>query len=130
MAYAHDFRDLEVWQRAHALTLAIYSASALFPGAARFGLTAQRRRAVSSIPTNIAEGKSRSGSKPFAAFVDVAAGSAAEVDYLLLLAHDLGYLPPGQLEALQSETVRIRRMLGGLLTRLRNAEEERRRPRK
>ena len=122
MTYTHDFRDLEVWQRAHALTLGVYSASRSFPGAERFGLTSQLRRAASSIPTNIAEGKSRSGSKPFAAFVDIAAGSAAEVDYLLLLAHDLGYLSSARLEALQSEAMRIRRMLGGLLTRLRSAE--------
>ena len=124
MTYTHDFRDLEVWQRAHALTLGVYEASRSFPGAKRFGLTSQLRRAASSIPTNIAEGKSRSGSKPFAAFVDIAAGSAAEVDYLLLLAHDLGYLSSAQLEALQSEAMRIRRMLGGLLTRLRSAEEK------
>ena len=124
MTFTHDFRDLEVWQRAHALTLAVYGATRSFPTAEKFGLTAQLRRAVSSIPTNIAEGKARSGSKPFAAFVDVAAGSAAEVDYLLLLSHDLGYLAPGPMEELQSEAMRIRRMLSGLRAKLRSAEEK------
>ena len=124
MSFTHDFRDLEVWQRAHALTLAIYGTTRSFPPAEKFGLTAQLRRSASSIPTNIAEGKARSGSKPFAAFVDIAAGSAAEVDYLLLLSHDLGYLATEQCEELQSEAMRIRRMLSGLRAKLRSAEEK------
>ena len=124
MAFARDFRDLEVWRRAHALTLAIYRSTATFPDGERFGLTSQLRRSTASISTNIAEGKARSGSKPFAAFIDIAAGSAAEVDYLLLLAHDLGYLPSEQLAVLGDEIDQIRRMLSGLRASLRATAAE------
>ncbi|HMO84838.1 MAG TPA: four helix bundle protein [Lacipirellulaceae bacterium] len=88
-----DFRNLKVWEKSHALTLDVYRHSRGFPSDERFGLTSQLRRACSSVPANLAEGCTRGGDLDFARFVNIAAGSASETDYHLLLARDLGYLP-------------------------------------
>ena len=113
-----DYTRLNVWQRAHALTLAVYKATERFPSIERYGLTAQLRRAVASIPTNVAEGSARRSDPVFNNFLDVARGSASEVGYQLLLARDLGYLPASTYEALSAECVEIARMLMGLRRRL------------
>ncbi len=86
-----EFRELKVWQKAHRLTLEAYQASATFPREELFGLTSQVRRAASSIPANIAEGCGRGGGD-LVRFCELAAGSASELEYHLILAHDLGYL--------------------------------------
>ncbi|MCH8815844.1 MAG: four helix bundle protein, partial [Chloroflexi bacterium] len=71
---------------AHQLALAVYQATKAFPDDERYGLTAQMRRAAPSIPTNIAEGCGRNTEADFARFLQIAAGSASEVEYQLLLA--------------------------------------------
>ena len=109
-----DFQDLAVWQRAHALTLQVLRATAGFPRELRFELTSQLRRAVVSIPSNIAEGHARRASRAFASFLDIAVGSAAETTYLLLLARDLGHLPREDYAPLAQEAVELRRMLSAL----------------
>ena len=81
-----DFHKLKVWQKAHRLTLAVYSATQKFPVEERYGLKAQLRRATASIPTNIAEGCGRFTDPDRARFISIAAGSATEVEYLLMLA--------------------------------------------
>lgn len=86
-----DFRQLKVWAKAHSLTLAVYRATAAFPREEQYGLTSQLRRAAASIPTNLAEGCGRYGDAELARFVGIAAGSASEVEYLLMLARDLKY---------------------------------------
>ena len=108
---ARDFRKIMAWQRAHAMTLRIYRATSEFPGDERFGLVSQIRRACASIPTNLAEGCGRSTNKELARFIDIATGSASEVEYQLLLAKDLGYLPKDQHTDLSTEIIEIRRML-------------------
>jgi len=117
---ARDFRKIAAWQRAHALTLRVYQATSCFPDHERYGLVSQLRRACSSIPTNVAEGCGRGTSKELARFVDIATGSASEVEYQLLLARDLGYLSSEQHKPLEAETVEIRRMLLAFNTRLRS----------
>ena len=87
-----DFHKLGIWQRSHQLTLDVYRASKVFPKDELFGLTSQIRRAASSVPTNIAEGCGRASNKDFAHFLQIAIGSASEVEYELLLAHDLEYI--------------------------------------
>ena len=106
-----DFHKLIIWQRSHQLALKIYSISKLFPKDELFGLTSQIRRAVSSIPTNIAEGCGRASNKGFAHFLQIAIGSAAEVEYELLLAHDLNYINDDDYQALTEETVAVRKMI-------------------
>ena len=86
------FTDLKAWQRSHALVLEIYRLSSGFPPAERFGLTCQLRRAAASVPTNIAEGSKLRGNQEYARFLNIAEGSLAETEYLMVLSRDLGYL--------------------------------------
>ena len=109
-----DYRNLDVWKRAHSAVLAIYRATQTFPSEERFGLCSQIRRAAVSVPANIAEGRSRLTPRAFSAFLDNAGGSAAEVSYLLLLSHDLGFLDASKYSPLASEIEEIRRMVAGL----------------
>lgn len=87
------FTDLQVWQKGHVLALKIYRISQAFPADERFGLTSQLRRAAVSVAANIAEGSKRRTRQEYARFLNVAEGSVAEVEYLLILARDLSYLP-------------------------------------
>lgn len=87
-----DFKKLKVWQKAHQLTLAIYETTHAFPRTEQYSLTAQMRRCVVSIPSNIAEGTGRGSKADFARFLQIALGSASELEYQILLARDLGYM--------------------------------------
>jgi four helix bundle protein len=89
---ARDPSKLDVYHRAHALVLGTYALTARLPANERFGLQAQLRRAVVSIPTNIVEGSARRSTADYARFVEIALGSAMEVRYLLRLLTDLGFL--------------------------------------
>ena len=106
-----DFHKLGIWQRSHQLTLDVYKMSKSFPKDELFGLTSQIRRAASSIPTNIAEGCGRASNKDCAHFLQIAIGSASEVEYELLLAHDLEYINDEAFNKLTSETIAIRKMI-------------------
>ena len=106
-----DFHNLLIWKRSYQLTLDIYKVSQSFPKEELFGLTSQIRRAVSSVPTNIAEGSGRNSNKDFAHFLQIAIGSASEVEYELLLAHDLQYINKDEYERLINEMVAIRKMI-------------------
>jgi four helix bundle protein len=114
-----DFRDLQVWQKAHQTTLSIYRESKRFPEDERFGLTSQLRRAASSIGANLAEGCVRGSDADFARFVQIALGSASEVECHLLLARDLGYLAPAEYEPLNAAMQEVKRMLAALAKTLR-----------
>ncbi|HXE89668.1 MAG TPA: four helix bundle protein [Terriglobales bacterium] len=113
-----DFRQLRVWDKAHRLTLAIYPATAKFPAEERYGLTAQLRRCSASIGANIAEGCGRSGDGNFQRFLDVAMGSANELDYHLLLARDLKYLEATAYEQLNRQSFEVKRMLSTLIRKV------------
>ena len=112
-----DFRELKVWEKAHRLALAVYKVTASFPDQERFGLISQTRRATVSIAANIAEGCGRGSDADFGRFLQMAMGSASEVEYLLLLARDLGYLARMHGE-LEDQTTEIKRMLAALIRRL------------
>ena len=113
-----DFRNLKVWQKAHALTLGIYRVTAAFPKVEMFGLASQVRRAAYSVPTNIAEGCCRGSDADFSRFLQIAMGSASEVEYQLLLAHDLQYLRADEYTQLQQGTTEVKRMLVALIQKL------------
>jgi len=87
-----DFHNLNVWKNSHTLTLGIYKATKAFPKHELFGLTSQIQRAAVSIPANIAEGCGKATDADFARYVQISMGSSSELEYLLLLAHDLDYL--------------------------------------
>jgi four helix bundle protein len=108
------FRKLIVWQRAHQLVLQVYKFTEKFPKHEMFGLTSQIRRAMVSVPANIAEGYAAGGKGQFGRYLDIAQGSLAEVEYYLILAQDLNYLTQPQYE--QAESVRAE--TGFLLHRL------------
>jgi len=102
---------LKVWVKAHRLALAVYKATVSFPDQERYGLISQTRRATVSIAANIAEGCGRGGDADFGRFLQMAMGSASEVEYLLLLARDLGYLAAGSHGELEDQTTEVKRML-------------------
>ena len=113
-----DFRSLVTWQKGHALVLSVYRQTRSFPNEEKYGLTSQLRRATLSIATNLAEGCGRGSDADFGRFVQMAMGSASEVEYLLLAARDLGYLDDKIHRDLTDKTVEIKRMLAALLKRL------------
>ena len=92
MAGKRPHYKLEAWKQAMALVSAIYRVTQEFPKDEIFGLTSQLRRAAVSVPSNIAEGAARHGSKEFAQFLNIAIGSISEIETQLLIAVDLGYL--------------------------------------
>ena len=113
-----DFRKLKIWQRSHNLTLDVYKTTANFPKEERYGLTSQLRRACASVPTNIAEGSAMSSDREFARYVEIAAGSASETEYLLFLARDLRIIAEESYRTLASEITQLRKMLNTFKRRL------------
>jgi four helix bundle protein len=113
-----DFRDLQVWQKAHQLTLMVYRLTASFPRDERYGLTSQLRRSSSSIAANLAEGCGRNGDAELARFCSIAMGSASELEYHLLLARDLNLVNTADYTALAQQTSEIKRMLTGFQQKL------------
>ena len=108
-----DFRKIQVWEKAHRFALQIYKVTSAFPKDELYGLTSQMRRASASIPSNIAEGCGRDTQAKLARFVHIAGGSASELEYQLILAHDLGYIDDEIYPKLNSEINEIKRMLNG-----------------
>ena len=109
-----NFRDLQVWRKAHGITLQIYRLTASFPKEELFGLTSQMRRCSASIAANIAEGCGRRGNAEFHRFLQIAAGSASELEYHSLLAHDLGYFDHERYEELNAAVEEVKKMLASL----------------
>lgn len=96
----YRFKDLEVWKLSRVFCSDIYKATSLFPDYERFGITNQLRRAAVSIPSNIAEGCSRSSNKDFSRFLEIAIGSAFEIETQLLISCDLGFIDEKNLQHL------------------------------
>ena len=112
-----DYKDLPAWRLSRALVSDIYLLTKNFPEDERFGLTNQIRRAVVSIPSNIAEGYNRRSDKEFAHFLKIAKGSAAEVETQLILSFDLGYITTKESEMFLKAVDDIIRILGALITK-------------
>ncbi len=112
------FRQLKVWEKAHALTLDVYHATRTFPRDELYGLTAQMRRAAASVPANIAEGCCRGSKRDVSRFLWNALGSASELEYHLLLASDLKLVDEVALHRLDKRVAEVKRMLTGLIKRL------------
>ncbi len=113
-----DFKDLRVWVKAHALTLAVYQETRSFPKEEMYGLTGQLRRASASVGANIAEGCGRRSDAEMRRFVQIARGSANEVEYHLLLAKDLNLLTAVEHKDLEAKILEIQRMLASLVQSL------------
>lgn len=119
-----DFYKLKVWERSHRLTLSIYLHTKDFPKDELYGLTNQMRRASSSIPTNIAEGCGHDSQAEFTRFLLMAMGSSSELEYQLILSHDLQYIDDKIFLELSSELNEVRRMLNSLIQKVKRDREE------
>lgn len=116
-----DFRKYGVWEQSHKLVLELYRLTKSFPVDEKFGLVAQIRRAVVSVPTNICEGCGKTSEKDFARFLGISFGSCQEVEYLTLLSRDLGFMDIYSYDLIQSEITSIKKQLYHLIKKL-NAE--------
>ncbi len=113
-----NFKNLTVWSKAHELTLKIYERTRNFPREEIYGLTSQMRRASASIGANIAEGCGRRSDPEMKRFVQIARGSANELEYHLLLAKDLHFMAPEEFKQFEGMVLEIQRMLASLAQRL------------
>ena len=113
-----DFKDLVVWTKAHHLTLAVYRQTRTFPKEEMYGLTSQVRRASASIGANIAEGCGRRSDAEMKRFLQIARGSANELECHLLLAKDLQFLGSDEFRSLEEKILEVQRMLASLVQRL------------
>ena len=120
-----DHKDLIVWQKSMELTRIIYTLTKRFPQGEIFGLTNQIRRAVDSIPSNIAEGFGRNSDKQFIHFLKIAKGSAAELETQLLISRDLSYLTAKDAKSTLALYDEIARMLGALIRNIEKRVEKR-----
>ena len=116
---ALHFQELQVWQKAHRLTLEIYKTTRKFPEDERFGLVNQVRRSASSICSNLAEGYKKT-TKDFIRYIDIAEGSLEETKYHLILSRDLNYCSLSDFERIYEQACEIGRMLNGLKRGLKN----------
>ncbi len=114
-----DFRKIQVWQKAHELTLAAYKATSSFPREEMYGLTSQIRRAATSVPTNIAEGCGRGTVKELSHFCQIAMGSASELEYQFLLAKDHRFIDEVTYESLDTKVTEVKKMLSRFIVALR-----------
>jgi four helix bundle protein len=107
----HRYKDLDIWKLSRLFCSSIYAVTANFPENEKFGITNQLRRASISIPSNIAEGSSRSSNKEFARFLEIAIGSNFEIETQLLISFDLGYIDQSKLDGLLNEVAIIIKMI-------------------
>lgn len=113
-----DYRKLSVWRKAHCLVLSVYASVSYLQKPDAWALRDQMLRAAVSVPANIAEGAGRGTDKDFRRFLWHSLGSANELEYDLLLARDLGFLPAAVHSRLTADVEEVRRMLSGLVQRL------------
>ena len=113
-----DFKKLQVWQKAHALSLAVDRISTQMRGARYSSLRSQIFRAAMSIPANIAEGRRQKSEKEFARFLGYALNSSSELEYHLIVGRDTRAIPESDFVCLVTQTITVRKMLHGLMKRL------------
>jgi len=118
MSQVRSYRDLQVWQRAMDVAVAVYDLTRSYPRDELFGLTSQSRRAASSIAANIAEGYGRASKPSYLSFLRIARGSLEELETHLMLAERVGITNAGATGRLLEQTDELGRMLHGLITRV------------
>lgn len=117
MAKIKRYEDLIAWQQAYEIVIRIYQRTKSFPKEEQYGLTQQIRRAAVSVPSNIAEGFGRHSRPDYLRFLDMARGSAYELQTQMRIAHDLGYVNDSEL---MDKIEELERVLNGLIRSLRN----------
>lgn len=111
-----DFRDLQIWQKSKALCIDLYRLTNTFPDHEKFGIVGQIRRAAVSVPSNISEGHGRSSDADFARFLYISLGSIKELETLLEISSELGYVDSN--EDLLVRLIEISKMIASLLSSL------------
>ena len=114
-----NYHQLSVWRKAHAIALNVHRLTQAIPREGNSGLVGQVRRAALSIPSNIAEGATRGSDKDFVKFLQIALASAAEVEYQLEFAAAASLVPAIEFRIRQQELIEVRKMLAGLIKRIR-----------
>lgn len=109
---------IAAWRKAKTFAVGVYKATANFPREELYGITSQLRRAAVSVPANIAEGKARGTDKDYVRFLYIARGSCAELETLLEISRELGYLHDVSFKHLDSEVREVSRMVNGLIKSL------------
>jgi four helix bundle protein len=116
-----NYKNYKVWQKAHSLVFDIYKEVNNFPNDEKFNLISQIRRATISIPTNIAEGCGRETQKELVRFLYISSGSAHELDYLILVSSELGFISKEKTKYLLGEIDEIKKMLAALITKIKSS---------
>ncbi|HEX8494490.1 MAG TPA: four helix bundle protein [Pyrinomonadaceae bacterium] len=117
-----SYQELIVWQKAMNLVESIYQISGRFPKDEIYGLTSQLRRAVISVPSNIAEGQGRNSTKEFLHHLSIAYGSFMETETQLQISGRLGYLQDAETTRLLEQTAEVARLINGLSRALLNKQ--------
>ena len=115
---AGSYRDLEAWKKSMRLASTVYRVTASWPAEERYGLTGQIRRAATSVPSNVAEGQGRMGKAEMRHHLSIAHGSLCEVETLLYLSSDIGFLDPTERDGLLTDTNEVGRILRGFIMSL------------
>lgn len=114
----HNYKELEIWKASLSICTPIYRMTKKFPDDEKFGLVSQVRRAAVSVPSNIAEGSSRTSDKDFVRFLEYSLGSCREIETQVLIAQNLGYTNPDEITVLLKELYRIMVMLNNFIKKL------------
>ena len=114
----HKYKELKVWQKARVLVKEIYKVTPKFPKEEVYGLTSQIKRSCISIPSNIAEGAGRKSQNDFLRFLDIANGSAFELETQIILAFDLEFISKKELDSIIDDVTEIQKMIYGLKNKL------------
>jgi four helix bundle protein len=115
MTIVRSYKDLKVWQVGCELVKSVYKVSSLFPREELYGLAQQIRRAVVSVPSNIAEGYGRGSSSDYLRFLRIARGSSYEVETQLILGRNLDFCDDNQYQSISAQIVECSKMLQGLI---------------
>ncbi len=117
-----NYKKLKVWKKSHLITLTIYKLTSDFPDSERYGLISQMRRAASSVPMNIAEGAQSISDQMFIKHLGIARGSAAELEYQLILAKDLNFIEVERASKVLEELEEVLKMLNGLYKKIKEGK--------
>ena len=113
-----DYKKYDIWKQSHQLSLEVYKLTEKFPKEEMFGLTSQIRRSSTSITINIVEGCGRGSDDDFKRMLYIALGSAFEVEYILLLSKDLGYISENDFSELSLKAEEVKMKISKLILKL------------
>ena len=115
---ARNYKELQIWQKGMGLAKSVYLLTETLPAPERYGLISQMRRAAISVPSKIAEGQARQGSKEFLHFLSHATGSLAELDTQMLLSIDLGFCKEEDVAPITDQILEIQKMIASIRRKL------------